>query len=103
MKLSLRIGLIVLLAGFAAAGCKPSCADHCGAAEECEGDGEEEDCLRECEQEEQRAEKAGCDTEFDDLVACVVDKGECEGEGEKDYDVRGCEAEEDALEQCDPE
>ena len=53
-------------------GCGADCEDVCEKGNE-ECDGEDADCSEFCSQAEDQAEKAGCESELDDVISCGDD------------------------------
>ena len=92
-------GFVVLVAAaLAACGCGSAaslCDDFC----DCQGcsDTERDDCVDDIEDAEKRAEEAGCEQQFDELVDCMDDQLECR-DGRVDAD--GCESETKDLSEC---
>ena len=81
-------------------GCGYSVADFCDDACDCEGcsDAEYDECIDDFEDAERKAEREGCDDQFDELMSCIDDEFRCvDGD---DIDVDGCDDELENLEDC---
>jgi len=75
----LRLGIVTAACGFLAVGCVPDeedegpdCRSICDEAMDCEG-AEQADCAGLCQDAEDQADRAGCRSEFDDLIDCDAD------------------------------
>jgi hypothetical protein len=89
----------MVAAAVAVVGCGSSASSLCSDVCDCEGcsEAEQEDCVDEIEDAEKRAEDAGCEQQFDELVDCMDDQLECR-DGQVDAD--GCESETEDLAEC---
>jgi hypothetical protein len=89
-----RLAWIVTLA-FLALGCGADCMSLCEDRKECKGADRDEDCSVDCNELESLVEKASCEDQFDDLLAC---------EGEQEdicrADENACDAESQAYSDC---
>jgi len=76
-KWLLLVGVLALFG----TGCGDDCESTCDALSECDGADSIDVCVEECEEDRDEAADAGCESEFDDLMACVNSVDDiCDGE-----------------------
>ena len=85
--------LLFLLLG---TGCGDDCISTCEDSNDCESNELKIDnCDKFCEDARELAEKAGCESQFDDFWSCGADQDDvCKAEPD------ACEKEKDALDEC---
>jgi hypothetical protein len=63
-------------------GCGGVAGEYCDLACDCENcnDEEAEICIANVDYEQEISDIKGCDVEFDEIYACVIEKGDCDND-----------------------
>ena len=78
-----------------AVGCGDDCVSLCEDGNECEGAEKIDDCDKFCEDNQKKAEDAGCEDQYDDYISCLADQDDiCK------IDLDTCSKELEALGKC---
>lgn len=91
MRVSILMTVVAL--GLSAVACGPDCAALCEEGNDCEGAVKVSDCEKACEENEKKAEAAGCESQYEEALSCRDDL-------EDVCDISDCADELKALGEC---